>query len=43
MRVVKYEDLAGHLASGNDFIVELGEQKGIGSAVSLSASAEKRF
>lgn len=32
MRVVKYEDLAGHLASGNDFIVELGEQKGIGSS-----------
>ena len=32
MRVVKYEDLAGHLASGNDFIVELGEQRGIGSS-----------
>ncbi len=32
MQVVRYEDLAGHLASGKDFIVELGEQKGIGSS-----------
>ncbi len=32
MQVVKYEDLADQLASGKDFIVELGEQHGIGSS-----------
>ena len=32
MQVIRYEDLAGHLAGGKDFIVELGEQTGIGSS-----------
>ncbi|GEM_PF-5551048 len=32
MQVIRFEDLADHLASGNDFIVELGEQTGIGSS-----------
>ncbi len=32
MQVVRFEELAGHLASGKDFIVELGEQKGIGTS-----------
>jgi len=32
MQVIEFNDLAGYLASGKDFIVELGEQKGIGSS-----------
>ena len=32
MQVVRFEDLARYLAGGKDFIVELGEQKGIGSS-----------
>jgi Cft2 family RNA processing exonuclease len=32
MREIRFDELAGHLAGGNDFIVELGEQKGIGSS-----------
>lgn len=32
MQVIKYEELASYLASGKDFIVELGEQAGIGSS-----------
>lgn len=32
MQVVKYDDLADYLASGRDFLVELGEETGIGSS-----------
>lgn len=32
MHVITYEELAGYVASGKDFIVELGEQTGIGSS-----------
>lgn len=32
MQVVKYEDLAGYIVGDKDFIVELGEQHGIGSS-----------
>ena len=32
MQVIRFEDLADHLANGKDFIVELGEQRGIGSS-----------
>lgn len=32
MEVIRFEDLADHLASRKDFIVELGEQTGIGSS-----------
>ncbi len=32
MQVIKFEELADCLASGKDFIVELGEQNGIGSS-----------
>ena len=41
-QVIKYDDLAGHLASGKDFIVELGEQKGIGSSSLLIHKCDKR-
>ena len=32
MQVIKFEELADCLAGGKDFIVELGEQTGIGSS-----------
>jgi len=32
MQVVRFEDLASHMAGGKDFMVELGEQHGIGSS-----------
>lgn len=32
MQVVRFEDLAGHLVDEKDFMVELGEQHGIGSS-----------
>ena len=35
MQVIKFEELAGYLASGKDFIIQLGEQIGIGSSHSL--------
>ena len=43
MQEIRYEDLADHLASGKDFIVELGEQKGIGSSSLLVRKCEKTF
>lgn len=41
MQVVKYEELADHLAGGKDFIVELGEQNGIGSSSLLVQKCDK--
>ncbi|MBI2065314.1 MAG: MBL fold metallo-hydrolase [Candidatus Yanofskybacteria bacterium] len=35
MQVIKFEELAGYLASRKDFIIQLGEQTGIGSSNSL--------
>jgi Cft2 family RNA processing exonuclease len=32
MQVIRFDELADYLATGHDFIVELGEQKGIGSS-----------
>jgi len=32
MRIIKFEELVSYLASGRDFIIELGEQRGIGSS-----------
>lgn len=41
MKEIEFDDLAGHLASGKDFIVELGEQKGIGSSSLIIRKCEK--
>ena len=41
MQVVSFEDLAGHLSSDKDFIVELGERHGIGSSSLLVRKCEK--
>ena len=41
MQVIKYEDLPIYLASGKDFIVELGEQTGIGSSSLLVGKCGK--
>lgn len=43
MQVIRYDELADHLASGKDFIVELGEQKGIGSSSLLVRKCDKTF
>src|SRR3989338_6211940 len=41
MQVILFEDLAGHLASDKDFIIELGEQRGIGSSSLFVRKCEK--
>lgn len=41
MQEIRFDELADHLASGKDFIVELGEQKGIGSSSLLVRKCDK--
>ena len=43
MRVIRYDELADYIASGKDFILELGEQNGIGSSSLLVQICGKLF
>ena len=43
MRAIEYGELADYLASGKDFMLELGEQSGIGSSSLFSQILGKRF